>query len=163
MNRLETLISILVTPFNRFEAAAQDCLTKRWISTGQGAQLDVIGRIVGQDRGGVDDTTYQAYLSAKIYANRATGKHEELIHLCRLVVASATQVVVHREGTATVTVFVDGAVTDAVADVLITFLEEAAALGVRIILRYSNEIHANTFRFDAGPGWDVGHLATALE
>jgi Protein of unknown function (DUF2612) len=166
MNKFQTLMSILLAPFQDVENALIQLLNQRGVDTAVGAQLDVLGRVVGQLRGGLDDDTYRRYIRARVAANRSDGKREDVVRVCQLVLVdlTAAEIKVHREGTATLVVFIDGvAITGEIATALITFLEAAVSNGVRIILRYSISPPASVFRLDSGPGLDVGHLAGDLE
>lgn len=44
-----------------------------------GAQLDIIGRIVGEPRGGRSDASYRLALRVRVQANKSNGRIEELI------------------------------------------------------------------------------------
>jgi len=165
MNRLETLMSVLMRPFQRFENATIQLLTLRRVDTATGEQLNVLGRIVGQPRDGLVDVDYRRYIRARVATNRSAGKREDLIRIARLVLNdSAARVHVAREGVATTTITIElAAITAAVATALISFLRDAVAIGVRLVLRYSLSTPATTFRLDSGPGLDVGHLAGSAE
>lgn len=164
MNRLETLLSILVEPFQAVENAFIQLSTLLDINLQSGVNLDAIGKIIGQARGGVDDATYQAYLRARIFANRSTGRHEDLLKIASLVLNDPTiPIVLVREGTATARMTIVGQITDAIANVLIALVIPAAALGVRFLIEWSTVPPAATFTFDVGPGFDVGVLATSAD
>jgi hypothetical protein len=163
---IEAFMRMLASPLQDFQRAALDVLLLRTIDTAIGAQLDWLGRIVGQSRDGVvDDELYRRYLRARISTNRSKGRFADLIKISRLVVdEDALRVVVTNEGTATVRVrLADIAVADDAAAILILFLRKAKSAGVRLILEYSTHTPLTTFTLDTGPGLNVGHLATALE
>ena len=160
---IEGLITAIVSPFQDLETAAQACLTQRDIYTAFGVQQDVIGRIVGQPRNGLDDPTYQRYLLARIATNRSRGTTEDVINVVRLVVNDPSATIAARnEGPATMRVFVSGIpVADALAAIVFSFATSAASAGVRIVLEWSNFTPGDTYTLDIGPGLDVGHLASA--
>jgi hypothetical protein len=60
------------------EDALWDLLTLRAIDLASGAQLDNLGRIVGESRLGHDDPTYLLFIKARIRRNRSSGNPEEL-------------------------------------------------------------------------------------
>lgn len=165
MNDVLKLIVALVTPAQALEDTFQQLLTQRGISNAIGAQLDQLGEIVGQSRGGLGDDTYRRYIRARIATNRSNGKTEDLILIARLIVNDPTCVVnVQREGVATVVVRLTGiAVPYDIAQVIWAMLQTAKSAGVRLLTEGSEVIPADTFRFDSGPGFDVGHLAYALD
>lgn len=160
MNRLETLLSLLMAPFQRFENAAIQLLTERGVDVAFGAQLDVLGKIVGQARGGLADDVYRRYIRARIAANRSTGKREELIRITRLVLGdNLGKVIVRAQGDAGFILEIqDRATDDATGNALMALLQSAVSDGVRIVVQWNRNLLAQTFRFDAGPGFDVGHL-----
>jgi hypothetical protein len=126
-------------------------------------QLDNIGLIIGQPRGGLTDDVYRSYLRARVATNRSTGVTEDIITITKLIIndPNATYNVVNN-GTATVVARVGGiAVTDATGDVVFTFLKDAVSAGVRVVVQWANSVPANVFRLDSGPGLDQGHLGNS--
>lgn len=164
-NRIEALLAILVKPFQDVENAFVALNSLLSIELMGGVNLDAIGKILVQPRGGADDPTYRCYLRAKIVANRSTGRREDLIDVARLVLNDPTLgVQLRREGTATARMLITGgAVTSAVAAVLCELVIPAAALGVRLIVEWSTSPPADTFTFDVGPGFDNGLLADSSD
>ena len=163
-NNVVKLLTALLTPINDLEQVMLALLTERSIDTAVGAQLDVIGRIVGQPRQGLDDDTYRRYCRARVVTNRSSGVVEDLIKVADLVVFNATATyIVKNEGPATVRLRVDGiAITDDLATILYKFERAAASGGVRIVVQWGSSAPAGWFKFDSGPGLDVGHLTNAL-
>ena len=161
MNRLEKLISILMRPFQRLENTAIQLLTLRYVDTATGYQLDVLGRVVGQARGGLVDDIYRRYIRARIATNRSTGRREELIRICRLILGDpAARVVVERQTIATVFIRIDNvALSAAIETALIRFMEQAVAAGVRVLVQTAPAIPTAMFKFTGGglptgPGFD---------
>lgn len=70
--------NVLGPQFQDLEDAGQSLLTLPSIDDSVGAQLDVIGRIVGQSRLGFDDPTYRMLLKARVLSNRSTGTTEDI-------------------------------------------------------------------------------------
>lgn len=163
-NNTEKFVATLATPFQSIENMLQQLLTERSIDTAVGAQLDVIGRIVGQTRGGLDDDTYRRYCRARIATSKANGVFENLITVGDLIVYDNSAIYyANNEGTATVRFRVDViAITAVLAKVLFTFLEETVSAGVRVVVQWTSSLPSNTFTLDSGPGLDVGHLADSL-
>lgn len=163
-NNIVKLLTALIGPIQDVENALQQLLTERTIDTAVGVQLDVLGRVVGQARGGLPDDDYRRYLRARIATNRSNGVTEDLITIMSLVVNDSTATYdVERSGTATVVARIAGiAVTDALGSIVYTFLKSATSAGVRVVVEWANSVPANVFRLDSGPGLDQGHLASAL-
>jgi len=164
-NNTEKLVATLATPFQSLENALQQLLLERSIDTAVGAQLDVIGRIVGQPRNDLGDDDYRRYCRARITVNKATGVIEELITVTDLIVYDDTATYkVENQGTATVKVTVNGiAITQAIADILLEFLRDTVSAGVRLVIQYGISAPAGWFRFDSGPGLDQGKLVGAID
>jgi hypothetical protein len=95
--RLSGLITAITNRLQEFEDCNWDVINKRLLdyidrdgnlAHAVGAQLDTIGRIVGQGRGGQDDATYLIYIRAKIFLNKSRAKHDDVIKLLQLVEAA---------------------------------------------------------------------------
>lgn len=134
--RIEALLRALVGPVQRVENAFHQLFTERTIDTAIGAQLDAIGFIVGQPRNGYGDDDYRRLVRARIAVNRSRGTFDDLIGICKLVIDDdAATIIAVRSGTAAVRINIeDIATTDAVAGILIAFLRQSKAGGVRITL-----------------------------
>lgn len=145
---LAALVTLLATAVQDVEDALQDARTLRRIATGTDAQLDTIGEIVGQERGGASDADYRRYLYARIASNRSHGTVEDLLRVSRLVLNDATlSIEVQPYAPASLVIRITGAVTDAVAAILIVFLRVAKAAGVALQLVTSTAAATSTFRF----------------
>lgn len=163
--KIAALLTGLASPMQDIEAALRQLLLERGVYTAAGAQLDVIGRIVGQARLGMADGDYRRFLLARITANRSNGTSEDLLRVARLVINDATvNVRIVTQGPAALVVRVnEDALSDDVATILMRFLRASATGGVRVLLESSTEPPGDVLRFDVGPGFDVGHLATVRE
>lgn len=159
---IEKLIMVLAGPAQDIENAFQQLLLNRTIDTAVGAQLDIIGKVVGQARLGLGDDTYRQYLRARVASNHSQGHFEDLISVATLILNDTGYLVqVQNEGTATVRVLVSQKLlADAVGQVIYTFLLATKLAGVRVVVEWLPSAPANTFTLDAGPGLDVGHLAS---
>lgn len=156
-NNTEKLVATLATPFQSLENALMQLLTERSIDTAVGAQLDIIGKIVGQARGGLDDDTYRRYCRARVATNKATGIINELITVTELIVYDDDAYYeIDNQGAACVVLRIQNhAITEDLADIVIGFLRQTVSAGVRVILEYSAETPGTTFKWDTpGRGWD---------
>lgn len=163
-NNLEKLLYVLTQPAQDIENAGQQLMVYRFVDSAVGVQLDVLGRLVGQPRGGLDDDTYRRYIRARIAANKSEGQFEDIINVTDLVVyEDEAYIVVTNEGTATVRLFVtDIAITDALGAVIHAFALDTKSAGVRIVTQWAQSAPANVFQFDDGPGFNQGALASSL-
>lgn len=163
MTNVEKLIIALVGPAQDIENCLQQLLLNRAVSTATGVQLDLLGRIVGQLRLGQNDDDYRRFIRARIATNRSGGVTEDLLTIMGLIVNSVSASYhVERSGVATVVARIDGiAVDDSLGDIVFGFLKSAKSGGVRLVVQWSESLPENTFRFDSGPGFNQGHLASA--
>jgi hypothetical protein len=149
--------TIAVRQVQDLEDAFFDFLTAFILDNAVGAQLDLLGRIVGQLRGGLDDTTYRLYLRARIKANRSSGTLPELLEIIRLICPPTATIQAIRYQPAAVIFSIDNiAVTDATATAIMKFLRIAKAGGVRIIFEFLTVDPTTVFSaFDdpTGPGF----------
>ncbi len=158
-NNIEKLVATLATPFQSLENALQQLLTERSIDTAAGAQLDVIGRIVGQPRNAMDDDDYRRYCRARIVTNRATGTIPELITVTELIVYDDDGYYeIDNQGTACVVLRIQNLVITAeLAAIVLEFLKDTVSAGVRVILEYQTAPVDTGFKWDTvGRGWDSG-------
>jgi len=87
--RLLALILSYVNRCQELENAAWDVILKRMIDNAENAQLDTIGKIVGQLRSGQSDATYRVYITARIRINRSHGHAEDVIDVLKLIDSAA--------------------------------------------------------------------------
>lgn len=146
------------------EDATQTLLTLLDIDASEGVQLDVIGRIVGQPRTGVDDPTYRLYLRARILANRSTGTVENIYAVMRALFGQDTARPVYSGGwVKQFSIRLGFVLTRTQALVALEFLGDAKEAGARGILEWIESPASAVFTYDSGPGYDVGVWAGALE
>lgn len=162
MTNVEKLIAALAGPAQDVENMLQQLLLQRAIDTAVGVQLDQLGVIVGQARLGLDDDTYRQFLRARIAANKSEGHFEDLIDVAALILNDTVHTVqTTDEGTATVRVLVGAAaLPDSTGVVIFQFEFASKAGGVRVVVQWMESAPSATFRLDAGPGLDVGHLSS---
>lgn len=151
-NNITKLLAGLLTPVQDCENAFQQLLTMRSIDTAEGAQLDVIGKLVGQGRAGMNDDMYRRMVRARISVNRSKGTARDLITVSLLVVDDDdATVVVNNQGNAAVVLRIeDTPLPDDVAAILIRMLRDTVAAGVRVILEWSPEPVGNWLILDQG-------------
>lgn len=158
-NNITKLVRALVEPAQGVENALQQLLTERLIDTAVGYQLDILGKIAGQTRDGLDDETYRRYIRARIAANNSDGNVEDLIKVADLVIyddAALYEVNTHRIATVVLRLK-DKAISQTLADSLIRFLRDTVSGAVRVILEYSDQAPSTWFKWDTtGKGWDTG-------
>lgn len=67
------------------ETALQQLLGERDLDTAAGAQLGVLGRLVGQQRGGATDDEYRIQIRARIRVNASSGTVPEILEIFGLL------------------------------------------------------------------------------
>lgn len=129
-------------------------LASNAIDTAVGDQLDQIGRLVAQPRGGALDVDYRRRIRAKVATNRSLGLVEDIVRLARLVVNDAgVAVSLQNEGVASyILALSGGAVADDTAVDLAAFVRKATSAGVRGVLESSTIDDDGTFTLDSPPG-----------
>lgn len=135
--KIVALLRALVGPCTALEFALQCLLTLRSVNTAVGAQLDVIGKLVGRPRNGVsDDDVYRRYIRAQIAANNSDGLIDQILTIAELVIYDDdARLRFRNEGIAAYVLVVDDVpVHPDVAKVLLTMLRRATAAGVRGML-----------------------------
>lgn len=165
---IQSLLECLAVEIQAAEDMLWDLYTLRNIDASTDAALDLIGKVVGQSRGGLSDVVYRRYIRARISTNKSQGFIENLIVISRLIIDDVdARVVVESQGIATVVVRIEGGTPfatsgpNAIQFILLPFLREAVAAGVRPILEWGSSDLEDLFQFDDGPGLDVGYFAGA--
>lgn len=82
---INKMVEVMATRVQGIENVASDLLTRRSIETAEGAQLDIIGEIVGQNREGRTDEEYRAAIKTRIQLNTSSGEPETLISALRFL------------------------------------------------------------------------------
>lgn len=137
------------------EDTLQQLYTLRSIDEAEGVQLDMLGKIVGQFRGGMIDEDYRRIIRAKISVNRSKGTFADILKVSKLVLDdNAVLVSAENSGPATVVVkFLDATVTDDVAELAIQMLKKTVSGGVRLLVEWSSDPLVDWFIWDVSD-WD---------
>lgn len=153
-------VGMIATQAQDLEDATQALLTIISIDDSVGAQLDNLGRIIGQARAGVDDDIYRTYLRARILINKSTGTAESLYRIFRVAFAEEAfgglHYVIRNGGNKSFVLQVLGAFSSSqTAAIAVSFLREAKEAGARAILEWQDGVEdnpgiptANIFRFN---------------
>jgi hypothetical protein len=157
--RLEALVTAILEQVQDCEDVVEQLLSDRQIDTATGATLDVIGKIVGQDRQGRDDPTYRIWIRARIIINRATGVTEDFYAILAAICSNPTvgDFRVIDEYLAGFRIF-SGAATDVPVATMLAIINLIRGAGISMNLVYTGA--DPVFKLDIGAGLDVGHLAT---
>lgn len=82
---IESFLSVYLEALEEVESGFLELLNGRGISTAIGNQLDLIGKIVGEDRLGRDDETYRDALYLRIFINNSEGTPEDIMSALKLI------------------------------------------------------------------------------
>ena len=151
--RLAVLLTAILTEVQAVENALWQVLTQR-LTNGNpvGAQLDVLGRIVGQPREGLSDAAYLPLINARIRANKSDSTVNTLITILQLIVGKTTPILV-REYAKAIELELDGLVTVNAFQIWREFLDVAKEAGTSIRFIFSNAPATNTLKMTtAYPG-----------
>jgi hypothetical protein len=166
------LASAFGRQFQAIEDAAIATIAQRSLSRAEGAQLDILGKLVRQARGGRGDDDYRRVIGCKIAVNGSQGSREDLIRVARLALLDPS-VRVRLETSAAPgaeqAMTLEGIVADAAATDVVLFAQLAAKAGVRVIVESWPVPEDELLRLDdptpgAGfavpPTLDLGSLTT---
>lgn len=142
-------ISILAQQTQETEDAWWQLFAERGVSAAVGDQLDDLGEIVGQPRNGLSDSDYQRHISARIAANNSDGLVNDFLRVSRSVLddASLTLRFQPQYPAGAILHVESGLLTSDIADILIAFLRDTRAGGVRIQAHYLTALPGDSFTF----------------
>jgi hypothetical protein len=146
--RDKPLLAALLGVFDAQVQAIEDGLysikTGYVLSAAAGEQLDVLGRIVGQDRESANDTEYRLRIAARIRANLSIGAPEDLYTVFGILLPTATLAITPHYP-ASFVLDVVGAVDPDLVPLYAQFLQDTKAAGVGAAAIYSTTDAAHTF------------------
>lgn len=148
---LQKFVEVMTYGYQEIENALWGVLVERLIDDAVGAQLDGVGRIVGQLRlAGQTDDVYRRFVRARAATSKSSGTIDQLLNITRLVLNDDdVSIETVNYGTASLVQRLHGVVfTDDVLEIAIGFLRDAVAGGVRLILEYLTDLE-ESFRFPA--------------
>lgn len=158
--RAGTTMPALVRAFANQAQAAEDALwdvlVLRQLASATGAQLDVLGRVLGQPREGRADADYVLWLRARMLLNLGSGRPEDLLAIFRAVVQGSTGLQLEEQFPASIVLRIGSASTVDPAQAA-AILQLAKAGGVKAVLEAATSIDTTSFAMDPnGAGFDDG-------
>ena len=138
--RLRAFLSALLARVQSTELVAYAAMAGRGIYSAIGAQLDVLGKIVGQARGELTDDEYRLMILGRILVNRSSGTIPELVDLLELLGVDAGALI----DTYPVEVRVD-VVDTPHGDIIADLIADWAAGGVRVTWVWNEHAEAEAF------------------
>jgi len=157
---IEILVRALMEQVQDLEDALWDLLVNRAIDTADGAQLVVIGKIVGQPQGTFDQDTYRTWIKARVLVNRSSGTVDDMVAIVNAVLPTGATMRVTEYYPAAFVIEVTSSVPDWFGQALAGIVRDAKALGVSPRVKWFNGV---PFRFapaagapEAGSGFGEG-------
>jgi len=176
--RMEALIAIYSRQVQDLEDALWQLATERFADTAIGAQLDVLGIIVGQERQGLGDDDYRALIAARIAANNSEGTAPDIYKVALAALGGAGNVRIEFKPPASFIVYFEDPIPFA-DEIINDLIQDARAAGCRAVViaaqqatnqarfsaaaDYPTFAAANGLDSAASPGLGFGQLARAMD
>src|SRR3954471_10797238 len=169
--RTSALLASWLDEVQQAEDALWQLLVERALTTAEGDQLDVLGRIVGEPRRGRDDDTYRIWISARNLVSRSSGKATELLTIARKLVAASDVIVLEEYYPAAFVIRLEGTFTLDEGYQIAFMLRQAKAAGVLFQMTWPLAAEGETFRFAPADspvlsspyGFDAGAFAVVAD
>jgi hypothetical protein len=131
------------------------------IEAQEGAQLDLIGKIVGQERDGRSDTVYRRGILARLAINRASGLYDEFLTVLALVAPGEISEIEEFYPAGLVIRLLDAFSGDGPYSALL--LGQVRVAGVHGTLEYSAEAAEDLFVFSASDSEELSEQGFASD
>ena len=166
---LATLVSSITDEVQDLENAIWDVIVARLPDYAEGAQLDALGRLVGQRRDGLGDASYRAHIKARVRINQSFGQARDVIAVLRLV-DSATFHLVEEPGTRFYVFYDEPPSTEAIGHELPALIRDTRAAGVAAYVSFPTDLTTGKGAFfgagaydpslNAARGWSSSYAPT---
>jgi len=156
--RLQAFLHAHLDQLQSVEDVAFDVLVGMWPLTAVGEQLDILGRIVGQDRGELVDDAYRLYILGRIFVNRGDGQLPQFIELMEIL-GLETGLSIREYWPACIEV---NAVSITYPDVVGDLVGDLTAAGVLCHFVHSDVAQSDTFQTSAVLGTEDTDADTGL-
>ena len=129
--RFEALLSSYVKRCQALEDAVWEVILGRMFENAVGYQLDIIGKLVGQPRRGMEDDIYRIWITARIRINRSHGRPKDILEILHLVEPMIGR---YREQYPCTAYYIFDEETDNDPNLLAELMREANAAGMMVRL-----------------------------
>lgn len=157
--RMEALVRGLMEAAQTCEAGLLTLETGRRIATATGEALDVLGRIVGEERVGLTDEPFRLRIQARVATNKSSGTGDEVLRIFALL--TDLPLTLREEFPAAFVVRVGGGALE-YPEVYADILQRAKPAGVRALLEWLNAAPAESFSFAGGEGLGFLRMVTTI-
>jgi hypothetical protein len=142
--RMQAWLAAYLESLQTLEDTAIQVMANRWPLTAEGEQLDILGKIVGQERGALTDDQYRLFILARILANRSKGRASDLGEILEVLGFPTIDIWEHYP--AEIHVSVAGA---DYGELVVEILDDAKAGGVMLRFTFSDEDEDDVFQMAA--------------
>lgn len=126
------------------------------LESGIGVQLDVIGRIVDEDRKGRSDADYRIAIRGRILVNKSEGTPIDILDLLEILSGAGIELTEYPPASYVAYLLAELASEDE-GEQIAVLMKDATAAGVNGSLVYSSDPVSERFQFDtSGQGFDQG-------
>lgn len=164
------LVGIFAKQVQDLEAADIQLKTLNTIADSFGVQLDNLGKLLGETRGGFDDVTYRLHLQARVFLNKGSGTIPEILTMFAKILENTPGVVLQLEEQPPAAFALhtenSAALDTTLAPYMAKFLSQARGAGIRSIFQWTEVDPSQTFTFFDDPiglGFDDGTFASAAD
>lgn len=161
------LLKSWAAEIQELEDSANELRLQRALASAEGVNLDVLGAIVGQPRGGRSDTQYRIWIAGRILVNKSRGKTPQLIAIAAKLCNGPVRL---REFyPAAFTIYCDRVIVGADGVEIAKLLDIAKAAGVRMHFVWYDVPTAFRFStsgarvFGSSRGFNEGRLAAVSD
>lgn len=150
--RLEAWIRSFLDEVQEAEDMLVAVALSRDVDTAEAAQLELLGRVVGQERVGDTDDVFRLFIKVRIRINRSHGKAVDIIEVGRLATDGRTSKFYPLYPASYVLDVIEplDATLAPLAAYIASLLAEATAAGVESSLHWSDDPEDETFAFATG-------------
>jgi hypothetical protein len=156
-SKVSKFVRVFADQVQVLETNTNEVKMLRQFAYAENAELDGIGKIVGENRQGKTDADYRVAILVRINTNASKGEPERIVTALRQITQSTNiHYVEYYPGVIYLSFSFIGTITG-----LLEYLQNVCPGGVRLLLEQYSTTHP--FRFDIGPdGFDSGYLGILL-
>jgi hypothetical protein len=153
------ICDVIGTEIQRLETLLYSVLTKILMDNAKGAILDRIGKIVRKPRLGLDDDDYRAVIRVQIAAYNSDSGVDQIMWIVSQIVGVLVEYRKYPPAAYRLAYETDDPLSDELTAEAAKLMGISTSAGVGFQLVEGTTDDSGAFRFDIGPGFDVGHLA----
>lgn len=131
--RMESWVASYLKEVQALSDAAWEVLISRLIDDAVDAQLDVLGKIVGEPRNERDDDTYRLFISARVRINRSLGLSLDILEVLAIIASGTPKLVLEYYPAALLIEFLEETEHDPVLLFLMMLQTKAGGVGLNMI------------------------------